>query len=140
MRGERIAKDRRELFLRLHDRLTDTAQQQGRWALFHDVNSVEDARNLRRNEMERYSLANMALATIDAAALYAERGYIDRTLFMEEWGFYIRTSWSMRNILFPNESSAMPGLTLGPIGHFFSFAAQATRREWNETTIEADPG
>ncbi len=81
---ERVAQDRRDLYLRLHERLLDVELQHGRRILFRKVNSIDDARTLFREKPERYDLANMALAMLDTAALYVEHGYIDSELYMEE--------------------------------------------------------
>jgi hypothetical protein len=78
---ERRAQDQRDLFLRIHERLVDVDLQRGRRVLFQMVQSIEDARALFQDRREDSDLANRALAMLDVAALYVERGYVDRDLF-----------------------------------------------------------
>lgn len=78
--------DRRDLFLKMHERLVDPDIQLGRKLLFERVESVEDAALLRKNNTTEYQLINRALAMFDIFAMYVERGYIDKTLALDEWG------------------------------------------------------
>ena len=88
---ERAAKDRRDLFLKLHERLNDIDLQRGRRILAERIKSIEDAATLLHDSPNDYELVFRALAMYDVAALYAERGYIDRKLFLEDWdGSYAR--------------------------------------------------
>jgi hypothetical protein len=127
---ERIAKDQRDLFLRLHERLLDVELQHGRRILFRQINSMEDVRALFHEKPELYDLANMALAMLDTAALYVERRYIDGELFMEEWGYTYRQMLEHASYFLAErvERNAVPNPH--PWGHFYSFAKQATKREW----------
>jgi hypothetical protein len=83
---ERKRQDRRDLYLKIHERLVDINLQRGRRIIYRDVHSAEDAEALLREKPEDYDLANRALAMLDVAALYEEQGYIDGELFMREWG------------------------------------------------------
>ena len=83
---ERKVKDQRDLFLRVHERLVDVDLQRGRRIIYQDVNSVQDVQHLMRERPGDYDTANRALAVLDIAALYVERGYLDEQLFMQEWG------------------------------------------------------
>src|SRR5262249_25755565 len=58
-----------------------------RGILFQEVKSLEDAQKLFQDRRTDSELVNRALAMLDIAALYVERGYIDRNLFLAEWGF-----------------------------------------------------
>jgi hypothetical protein len=78
--------DRRDLFLKMHERLIDPDIQMGRRLLFERVDSQEAAARLRTSALEEYQLINRALAMFDIFAMYVQRGYIDRELALEEWG------------------------------------------------------
>src|SRR5262245_19077114 len=73
--------DKRDLLLQLHERLHDVELQRGRRILYQ-VRSVEDARALFQQGPEDYDVDNKALWMWDIAALYADKGYIDRAGFM----------------------------------------------------------
>jgi hypothetical protein len=83
---ERRSQDQRDLLLRVHERLIDIELQRGRRILYQRVNSVEDAAALFRESPDDYDLANRALAMMDMVALYVESNYIDRQVFLKEWG------------------------------------------------------
>jgi hypothetical protein len=129
---ERVTQDQRDLFLRIHERLLEVELQHGRRILFRQVNSVEDVKILFRDKPEHYDLANMALAMLDTAALYVEHRYIDGELYMQEWGYtYKNILEHARYFLAEREErSALPNPR--PWRHFFSFAIEASRREWPE--------
>jgi hypothetical protein len=90
---ERQAKDQRDLFLRLHERLIDIDLHRGRRILTERINSPEDAATLLRDSPTDYELVFRALAMFDIVALYAERRYIDRNLLLEEWGGSYAGAW-----------------------------------------------
>lgn len=77
--------DRRDLFLSMHERLTDLQVQEGRRLLYERVHSVDDVVNLRRNEPQVYALIARSLAMFNLLGLYVERGYLDREIVLEEW-------------------------------------------------------
>jgi hypothetical protein len=83
---ERKSQDQRDLFLKVHERLIDIDLQRGRRILAQAIHSAKDAAALFRDSPDQYDLANRALAMLDVAALYVERGYIDKSLFVGEWG------------------------------------------------------
>ena len=83
---ERKRQDRRDLYLKIHERLVDIDLQRGRRIIYRDVHSAEHAEALFRERPEDYDLANRALAMLDVAALYEEQRYIDGKLLMREWG------------------------------------------------------
>lgn len=82
---ERKSNDQRDIFLRIHERLIDLDLQQGRRILAR-IHSSEDARDLLENRPGDYHLASRALAMLDVAGLYVEQGYVDKSLFIQEWG------------------------------------------------------
>jgi hypothetical protein len=77
--------DRRDVFLKLHERLIDADLKAGRSSLKESVDSIEDAALLRADR-SAYENANRALAMFDILAGYVRRGYIRKTLVLEEWG------------------------------------------------------
>ncbi|MFW5469540.1 DUF4760 domain-containing protein [Knoellia sp. CPCC 206435] len=78
--------DKRELFLRVHERLIDPEIQRGRMLLYERVKTVDDAARLHQQEPENYQLINRSLGMFDIFAMYVLRGYIDRELALQEWG------------------------------------------------------
>jgi len=75
-------KDRRDVFLRLHEMLISPELQNGRRVLF-DLHSrsgrVEDL------SPEDYASANRALAVFDVAGLYCHKKYVREKEFLELW-------------------------------------------------------
>jgi hypothetical protein len=136
---ERVAQDRRDLYLRLHERLLDVELQHGRRILFRQVNSSKDAANLFRDKPELYDLANMALAMLDTAALYVERGYVDAELYMKEWGFTYKAIMEHARYFLAERIERNAAPNPQPWVHFFSFAVQATKRDWPELNVDKDP-
>ena len=124
---ERKRQDRRDLFLKINERLAEIDLQRGRRILYRDVNSKEDAKTLFDQRPDDYDLANMALAMLDIAALYVEQRYIDRRLFMNQWGLaYARLREN--SCYFINERAARSTVPVPqPWPHFQRFVAQATQ-------------
>lgn len=84
---ERRFNDKRDLFLRLHERLLEDEFQHGRRILTQRVRSAEDVVKLARERGQEYEMVARTLSMLDIAAFYAERGYIDKKMFLEEWGY-----------------------------------------------------
>jgi hypothetical protein len=83
---DRRRQDRRDLFLKLHERLIDPEVQRGRRLLYERVHSPADAARLREHAPDEYELVNRSLAMFEVFAMYVERGYIDRAIALQEWG------------------------------------------------------
>jgi hypothetical protein len=83
---ERRQNDRRDLFLQLHERLVDRDVSRGMRILGRLMRSPEEAKNLFNDRPEDYEQIRRALSMLDLAAFYVERGYIGKSLFIEEWG------------------------------------------------------
>ena len=79
-----IQKDKRDLFLRRHDRLMDLDCQRGRHILAHSVNSAKDAARLC-DRHEAYESVCNTLSLLDTLAVLFKYGDIDESLFMQEW-------------------------------------------------------
>ncbi|WP_431773594.1 hypothetical protein [Streptomyces cucumeris] len=77
---------RRDLFLALHEKLSREDQQSGRTVLRERIHSVEDAKDIRAHDAEGHRQAASALAMLDILGLYAEKGFVDKRLVLEEWG------------------------------------------------------
>jgi hypothetical protein len=120
--------DKRDLFLQLHERLHDVQLQRGRRILYQ-VCSEDDAETLFQQRSEDYDFANKALWMLDIAALYAEQGYVDRELFMQEWGFvYVAIFKHGRHFIDERvRRTAISPRFAWP--HFQSFAQQAVDRD-----------
>lgn len=124
---DRKRQEKRDLFLELHERGHDVELQRGRRILYR-VCSVEDAQALFNQKPEDYDCANKALWMLDIAALYAEQGYIDREIFIQEWGFVYESIYEHARY-FINERIARSGmLSQFAWPHFQSFAIQAADR------------
>lgn len=83
---DRRRNDRRDLFLGMHERLIELELRHGREVLAVSVTSAQSVVELHSYQNNDYELACKALSMLDVAALYVERGYISRSLFVEEWG------------------------------------------------------
>jgi hypothetical protein len=81
-----LIRDRRRLFLSMHERLIDPDLQRGRRLLVNEVHSVEDVQVVRERSEDDYQLMNRALAMFDIFGMYVRRRYISRKLAFEEWG------------------------------------------------------
>lgn len=121
---ERKSKDQRDLFFRINECLIDVDLQRGRRILYRAVHSEKDVNELFRDKPEDYDLANRALAMLNVSALYVERDYIDRKMFMQEWGHVYARIWQHGQyfIAVRRKDSSTPEL-LWP--HFQSLAKQA---------------
>jgi hypothetical protein len=129
---ERVRQDQRDLFFKLHEHLVGADQQRGRRILYRQIHCVEDAQVLLRENPLEYDLANMALATLDIAALYVERNYIDEKTFMEEWGYTYKDIFEHARSFITERLERNAAPHPHPLGHFHSFALKATDREWPE--------
>jgi hypothetical protein len=85
--------DRRDLFLKMHERLIDHDLQNGRRILRERIKSVEDAKKMRLDDPESYYLVGRALAMFDILGCYVRRKYVDEQLVLEEWGRTYAGSW-----------------------------------------------
>jgi len=75
-------RDRRDLFLRLHERLASVDQQRGRWLIHERL-----GRQHKRVEdlSDDYEAINNALATLNIGCFYYVRRYISRKDWLEIW-------------------------------------------------------
>jgi len=98
-------RDRRDLLLRMHERLITTDQQRGRRLVYKMSESgmrVEDLTD------EQYELVNNALASLNTLGIYYQRRYVRRRDLLEIW------SEALVSLLRPAETflahrDALPG-------------------------------
>jgi hypothetical protein len=86
--------NRRSVFLDMHARMLDPEIFRGRRILLEKINSLEDARTLRKEQPNEYELVNRALAMLEVLACYVHRGYLDRDLVLDEWGYLYADAWT----------------------------------------------
>jgi len=75
-------RDKRDLLLRMHERLTTADQQRGRRLLYvmsEEGNRVNDLSD------EEYELVNSALASLDTLGVYYQHRYVPRAALLELW-------------------------------------------------------
>lgn len=126
---ERKSKDQRGLFLRMHERLIDIDLQRGRRILTNEVNSLANARELFRDAPDKYDLANRSLAMLDVAALYVERGYIDKALFLDEWGSVYGRLFESAQYFIAERVERNPVYAHWPWPHFQALANQVRKSD-----------
>ena len=90
---DRRKQDRRDLFLKLHERLVEPDVQRGRRLLFTEATTVEAVRELREQQPEIFDQINRAIAMLDIAGMYVARGYIDKDDFLSEWSGVYGRAW-----------------------------------------------
>jgi len=79
-------RDKRDLLLRVHERLITADQQRGRGLIYNKIAAGIAVEDLTADE---YSAINSALVTLDAAAIYYRRHYIRRKDFLRLWALTI---------------------------------------------------
>lgn len=100
-------RQRRDLFLSLHERLTSRELQTGRRIIWDKIRKPDDANNLERSSPEEFRQAVIALGMFDILGLYVEKGYVDRKIVMQEWGSMLaRTYWHGRHMITDREPTA----------------------------------
>lgn len=133
---ERRSMDRRDLFLRVHERLVDIDIQRGRRILGEQIGSPEDALALFREYPEDYDLANRSLAMLDVAALYVERGDIEKPPFMQDWGPVYAGMLEPALHFISARTARHPDYNPAPWPHFQALAREVLGR----TAITGQPG
>jgi hypothetical protein len=135
---ERRSQDQRDLFLKMHERLIDIDLQRGRRVLAQSIRSTKDAQALFRDSPERYDLANRALAMLDVAALYVEHRYIDKSLFMDEWGSVYGRILESAQYFIADRDERNPISSHGSWPHFQLLAHEARRYTVTRSARPAD--
>jgi hypothetical protein len=75
-------RDKRDLFLRVHERLVAAEQQQAR-RLLHGL--AEQGKRVEDYTDDEYALVNNALAALDVLGIYYKRRYVRRRDVLEIW-------------------------------------------------------
>lgn len=80
-------RDRRDLFLKIHERQLDPDLQEGRRLLYQSFNGdvIPDFDAMRDGDFDTYSKINRALAMLHTMGLYAEKRYVQKALVLDEW-------------------------------------------------------
>jgi hypothetical protein len=102
-----------------------SALQRGRHILAQSIRSTKDAQSLFRGSPEQYDLANRALAMLDVAALYVEHRYIDKSLFMGEWGSVYGRILEPAQYFIADRDERSPTNSHGSWPHFQALAREA---------------
>jgi hypothetical protein len=76
---ERRKIDRRDLTLKLHETLVSPELQAGRRLLFNLEREVSELSD------DEYASANRALATLDVAGFYCDKGYVNEQDILDLW-------------------------------------------------------
>lgn len=84
-------KDRRDLFLTIHQALIAPELQEGRRKL-HALGTQQIA-TVHVDDPDGYQQINRALAMFDIFAMYVERRYISEDLALKEWGHSLSLTW-----------------------------------------------
>lgn len=90
---DRRKQDRRDLFLKLHERMVDSDLQRGRRLLFTRAQSVADVNRIRADEPDVFDQINRAVAMLDIAGMYVAKKYVDKDDFVAEWGSAYGRAW-----------------------------------------------
>jgi hypothetical protein len=82
------ARDKRDIFLKIHERQLDPDLQEGRRLLYKSFEgeTEPDFKLMRDSHPDEYSKINRSLAMLDVMGLYAENRYVSEKLVLEEWG------------------------------------------------------
>lgn len=86
-------KDKRDLFLKIHERQLDPELQRGRRLLhehFADTD-VPSFDGLKTDAPDDYAQINRAVAMLDVMGLYADKRYVKKSLVINEWGQSLST-------------------------------------------------
>lgn len=124
---ERRVNDKRDLFLRVHEQLVDQGLQRGRRFLRDEVTSSDEAMRMVRERYDDYVMICRAISMFDIAALYVEQGYINKELFISEWGnVYFELRANLLLLIAERAKDGRPHLWSWP--HFKSLADEVHAR------------
>ena len=83
-------KDRRDLFLQMHQLLTSSDLRRGRWILFQKINDEESVERLSDDEWRDI---DRAMSAYNALGLYIAKKYINERDVMDIWAKPICAAW-----------------------------------------------
>lgn len=87
------SKDRRDLFLSIHQTLIEPDLQQGRRLLNASTHDIDSIHALHEADPAGYQQINRALAMFDIFSMYVNRKYVNENLALEEWGHTVAHTW-----------------------------------------------
>ena len=83
-------RDRRDIFIKMHELLISNDSQRGRYLLFE---KVVDYEAIERLTDEEYRDINRALAMYNLLGVYLKNGYVNERDVIEVWGRTIYRAW-----------------------------------------------
>jgi hypothetical protein len=83
-------RDRRDIFLKIHELLISDDLQRGRYILFQKITDEESIERLTDREWQD---VNRALSTFNALGLYMANRYVKEQDVMDTWAHNICTAW-----------------------------------------------
>lgn len=86
-------KDKRDLFIKMHETLIAPDLQMGRRILNSTHRTVAEIEELRLSSPDQYQLVNRSLAMFDILSMYLLRGYVEKELVLTEWGHTLANTW-----------------------------------------------
>jgi hypothetical protein len=115
-------RDKRDLFLRVHERLASTDQQRGR-QLIHRMN--EQHRKVADLTDEEYEAINNALSILNVECFYYARRYISRQDMLENWAHSIARVYEAAEPFVAYRDAQTAGARNWPALHKFAADARA---------------
>ncbi len=106
---DRRKQDRRDLFLKLHERMVEPDLQRGRRLLFTRARTVEDVKRLREDEPGVFDDINRAVWMLDIAGMYVAKNYVDKDDFVAEWGSVFGRAWRGAQPFLEVRIAGLPG-------------------------------
>lgn len=84
--------ERRQLFIHLHELLTDPESQAGR-RLLYEVETNEDLDRLRGGRGDDIDLVNRAVGLFNTLGMYARHRYLPRRMAKRQWASTMKRAW-----------------------------------------------
>jgi hypothetical protein len=129
-------RNRRDLFLSLHEKLIASDLQRGRTLLREEVRNYPAAVALRNARDGRYQLVASAIAMFDVLGLYVHEGFVDKNLVFAEWGWlYAEVYESGQHVIQERFDNAGNGRKPWP--HFARLGKEASQMypvSWNNSS------
>jgi hypothetical protein len=132
-----LRRDRRDLFLRVHEGLVTTEQQSARrrlYQLYEQGKQVEDYSD------DDYAIVNNALAALNVLGIYYERRYIKPRDVMQFWAVpLLRIKPAAEPFLAKRDSLALAGRVWPELRNLWADAEEFVRRERREGEVIGSP-
>ncbi|MBP8538573.1 hypothetical protein [Streptomyces sp. MK37H] len=124
-----IKRNRRDLFLSLHERLSHPDQVRGRTLLREEISSAAEAEKIRKKRRADYELAMSAINMLDILGLYVDKKYVDKELVFDEWGWlygrcFDHGKYVLKDVQWYDEEREIRA----PWRHFAELGKEASRR------------